>query len=67
MGETYLLEHILAELKLLRHALAAVLQVHAEQRLIAQLLLCRGQTSIQLWNQNKASSEDAYVYFGFIM
>lgn len=43
-----LLEHVLAELELLRQALVTVLQVDAKQSLLSQLLLGKDQARIQL-------------------
>lgn len=44
----YLFKHVLAELKLLHQALAAVLHVHSQQSLVSQLLLSRDQACLQL-------------------
>lgn len=50
---TYLLKDILAEGQLLLQALAAVLQVHAHQRLLLQLLLSHRMPILRLETWHK--------------
>lgn len=46
--KAHLLKHVLAEFEFLHQALAAVLEVHAEQGLVTHLLLGCDQAGIQL-------------------
>lgn len=48
LSGTDLLKHVLPEVQLLHQALAAVLQIHAQQSFIWQLLLSRAQAALQL-------------------
>lgn len=52
-GTTHLLKDILAEGQLLLQALAAVLQVHAHQRLLLQLLLSHRMPVLRLETWDK--------------
>ena len=48
LAQTHLLKDVLPEVELLLQALAAVLQIHAHQRLLLQLLFGHGMTILRL-------------------